>query len=153
MLEQPAKGQDEAVKQDQPADGLEQPTDNHIDNELADETAECQNNQVDSPEQPTDKCSDELADETVECQDKATKQSALCIQVEAAKKTNFFKATVGKVARLLRAHQCKLRSSPPKPESDCNKISKKLMRFFEHIGQSATLCTMATAHTSAGSRF
>ncbi|KAJ1852105.1 hypothetical protein LPJ76_005683 [Coemansia sp. RSA 638] len=142
------------LHQDNQVDGPEQPTDNHIDNELADETAEYQNNQVDSPEQPADKCSDELTDETVEFQDKATKQSALCCQVEAAtKKTNIFKATVGKVARLLRAHQRKLRSSPPKPESDCNNSSKKRMSFFEHIGQSATLCTMATPHTSAGSRF
>ncbi|KAJ2472934.1 hypothetical protein IWW56_006060, partial [Coemansia sp. RSA 2131] len=75
---------------------LEQPTNNHIDNELADKTAEYQNNQVDSPEQPTDQADSELTDETVECQDRATKQSALCIQDKAAKKTNFFKATVGK---------------------------------------------------------
>ncbi|KAJ2496983.1 hypothetical protein GGH96_005442 [Coemansia sp. RSA 1972] len=161
---------------------LEQPTDKQIDSELAAETVESQNNQVDGPEQPTEnqtngelaakvaedrdkaikqqqqpadkQIDSELADETAKCQDKATKQPVLCSHVEAVtKNANFFKATVGKVAELFRAHQRKYRRSPPKPESNSNKYSKKRMSFFEHIGQSATLCTIATAHNSAGSRF
>ncbi|KAJ2554541.1 hypothetical protein IWW35_001226 [Coemansia sp. RSA 1878] len=133
---------------------LEQPTDNQIDNELGDETAECQDNGA-KQEQPTDEHIDsELANETAKCQYKAAKQPVLSSQLEATtKETNIFKVTVGMVAKLFRAHQRKHRRSPPKPESNNSNSSKKRMSFFEHIGQSATLCTMATAHTSAGSRF
>ncbi|KAJ2138197.1 hypothetical protein GGH17_001234 [Coemansia sp. RSA 788] len=106
----------------------ELPADMQIDRDLPGKAAQFQNKLTDVPEKPTDK--------TAKGQEKA------------AKKINFFKATVGKVAELFRAHQ----RSPPKPVSD-SKGSKKRMSFFEHIGQSATLCTMATAHTSAGSRF
>ncbi|KAJ2141766.1 hypothetical protein IW142_004686, partial [Coemansia sp. RSA 564] len=125
-----------------------------IDNELGDETAECQDNGA-KQEQPTDEHIDsELANETAKCQYKAAKQPVLSSQLEATtKETNIFKVTVGMVAKLFRAHQRKHRRSPPKPESNNSNSSKKRMSFFEHIGQSATLCTMATAHTSAGSRF
>ncbi|KAJ2166257.1 hypothetical protein GGH18_001954, partial [Coemansia sp. RSA 530] len=98
-----------------------------------------------------------LADKLVAEQ---AKQSALSSQLEAAtKKTNFFKAKLGKANELFRAHQRRHQlnpqPSPQKPgsDSDDNNSSKKRMSFFEHIGQSATLCTMATAHISAGSRF
>ncbi|KAJ2585834.1 hypothetical protein IWW49_004362 [Coemansia sp. RSA 1797] len=118
----------------------ELPADMQTDRDLPDKAAQFQNKLTDVPEKPTDKCGNAPADKTAKGQEKA------------AKKINFFKATVGMVAELFRAHQRKHRHSPPKPVSD-SKGSKKRMSFFEHIGQSATLCTMATAHTSAGSRF
>ncbi|KAJ2476762.1 hypothetical protein IWW56_004731 [Coemansia sp. RSA 2131] len=66
------------------------------------------------------------------------KQSALCCQLEAAKeKTNFFKAKLGKVNELFRAHQRKHQPSPQKPESnsDGNKSSKMRISFLSVLAK------------------
>ncbi|KAJ2470846.1 hypothetical protein IWW56_006449, partial [Coemansia sp. RSA 2131] len=75
------------------ADVPEQPANTQIDCDLPAEAAKSQDKLTKVPEQPADKRDSELADKTAEIQDKA------------AKKTNFFKTMVGKVAELLRAHQ------------------------------------------------
>ncbi|KAJ1851581.1 hypothetical protein LPJ76_006008 [Coemansia sp. RSA 638] len=85
---------------------------------------------------------------------KQTIPEVLYDQVGATKnKITRYKEMAHKIVELLRAHQCRHQLNNQKPESNCNNSSKKRMSFFENIGQSATLCTMATAHTSAGSRF
>ncbi|KAJ2661130.1 hypothetical protein IW148_003518, partial [Coemansia sp. RSA 1199] len=62
-----------AAKQDKPADGLEQPTDNRVDTELAVETVLHQDNQVDGPEQQTN-MRENMLEQPAKGQDEAVKQ-------------------------------------------------------------------------------